>query len=132
MIKLTRNEIAEAVASLGLDPKGAAGALKTPLHLIPPVAKAAQARVHKLGEEKYGPWNWRANKVCLSTYLGAMLRHIDAVIDGVDVDEESGEAHLAHVATSCNIVLDALAHGMLVDDRVNPISLCPTHEPQSK
>ena len=46
------------------DPKGAAGALKAPMHLIPPYALEQTAWVHKLGSEKYGPYNWRKTGVC--------------------------------------------------------------------
>jgi hypothetical protein len=100
-----------------LDPKGAAGALKTPLHLIPPVAAAAAARVHALGAKKYGLWNFRLNQVCTTTYIAAIKRHLDAFLDGEDLDPESGESHIAHIIASGNILIDAANHGTLVDDR---------------
>lgn len=99
------------------DPKGAAGALKTPLSLIPPFAMEQTAWVHKLGAEKYGPFNWRETGVCASTYVNAIMRHLNAWRDGEDLDPESGISHLAHVACSCNILLDADHCGTLQDDR---------------
>jgi hypothetical protein len=108
---------------LNTDPKALAGIHKTPLHLIPPLAKTAQANVHALGAKKYGSYNWRENNVALTVYLGAMLRHIDAVLMGEDTDPESGEHHLAHVAAGCNIVIDAKAFGTLVDDRKDILKL---------
>lgn len=99
-------------------PKALAGSRKDPLYLLPPIAKAAAARVHALGAEKYGKYNWRYQKVAISDYLSAMQRHIDSVVDGMDIDEESGEHHLAHVIAGCNIVLDAQHRGQLVEDRV--------------
>jgi hypothetical protein len=99
------------------DPKGAAGALKTPLGLIPPYAMEQTAWVHKLGAEKYGPFNWRKTGVCASTYVNAIMRHLNAWRDGETVDPESGISHLAHVACSCNILLDAGFCGTLQDDR---------------
>jgi hypothetical protein len=99
------------------DPKGAAGALKTPLGLIPSYAMEQTAWVHKLGAEKYGPFNWRKTGVCASTYVNAILRHLNAWRDGETVDPESGISHLAHVACSCNILLDAGFCGTLQDDR---------------
>ena len=99
------------------DPKGAAGALKTPLGLIPPFAMEQTAWAHKLGAEKYGPFNWRKTGVCASTYVNAILRHLNAWRDGETVDPESGISHLAHVACSCNILLDAGFCGTLQDDR---------------
>jgi len=99
------------------DPKGAAGALKTPLSLIPPFAMEQTAWVHKLGAEKYGPFNWRETGVCASTYVNAIMRHLNAWRDGETLDPESGISHLAHVACSCNILLDADHCGTLQDDR---------------
>lgn len=99
------------------DPKKANGSLKTPLHLLPPSALATAAWVHKLGADKYEPWNWRKNRVCASTYVGAIKRHLDAWIDGEDNDPESGITHLAHIIASCNIMIDAEVFGNLVDDR---------------
>ena len=99
------------------DPKGAAGALKTPLGLIPSYAMEQTAWVHKLGSDKYGPYNWRKTGVCASTYVNAILRHLNAWRDGETLDPESGISHLAHVACSCNILLDADHCGTLQDDR---------------
>jgi len=99
------------------DPKGAAGALKTPLGLIPPFAMAQTALAHKYGAEKYGPFNWRDTGVCASTYVNAIMRHLNAWRDGEDLDPESGISHLAHVACSCNILLDAGYCRTLQDDR---------------
>jgi len=99
------------------DPKGAAGALKTPLGLIPPYAMEQTAWVHKLGSDKYGPYNWRKTGVCASTYVNAIMRHLNAWRDGENLDPESGISHLAHVACSCNILLDADYCGTLQDDR---------------
>lgn len=99
------------------DPKGPAGSLKPQLQLIPPVLSEEAAKAHALGAQKYGPWNWRHNRVEIMTYLGAMKRHIDAFIEGQDIDPESGAHHLGHVATGCGIVLDAARHGTLIDNR---------------
>ncbi len=102
------------------DPKGATGALKTPLSLIPPYAMKQMAWVHKLGATKYGAFNWRKTGVSASTYVNAMMRHLDAWRDGETLDPESGISHLAHIACSCNILLDADYCGTLQDDRNIP------------
>ena len=59
------------------------------------------------------------------TYLGAMKRHIDALLDGEDLAPDSGVHHLGHIAASCAIVLDAGKNGTLVDNRP-PLPLCPS------
>ena len=99
------------------DPKGAIGATKTPLALIPPYAMEQTAWVHRLGAEKYGPYNWRDTGVCATTYVAAIMRHLNAWRDGEDLDPESGISHMAHVACSCNILLDAQHCNTLQDDR---------------
>ena len=99
------------------DPKGIAGKTKPQLQLIPPALNVETAKALSLGADKYGPWNWRENKVEIMTYLGAMKRHIDCLIEGEDIDPESGAHHLGHVAAGCGIVLDARKHGTLIDNR---------------
>lgn len=102
------------------DPKAIHAEKKPQLHLNPAAGSEAQARALELGASKYGAFNWRRNKVNLTTYLSAMKRHIDQIMDGQDLDDESGVHHLGHVMAGCGIVLDAMRHGTLVDDRVNP------------
>jgi len=99
------------------DPKGAAGALKAPMWLLPPVALQQTAWVHGLGAAKYRVYNWRETGVCASTYISAIMRHLDQWRDGEDIDKESGKSHIAHIAASCNILMDAEHCGKLNDDR---------------
>lgn len=99
------------------DPKAVAGAAKPQLQLIPPALNAETAKALALGAAKYGPWNWRTNRVEIMTYLGAMKRHIDAIIEREDIDPESGASHFGHIAAGCGIVLDAQKHGTLIDNR---------------
>ena len=99
------------------DPKGEAGKAKAPLALLPPEALRQAAWAHSNGAAKYGAFNWRENKVCATTYISAMMRHIGQYLDGEDADAESGLSHLAHVIASANILIDAKHCGTLVDDR---------------
>lgn len=103
--------------SLPTDPKGEAGAVKPQLQLIPPAFNTETAKALAHGNAKYGPWNWRVTRVEMMTYLGAMKRHIDAVLNREDLDPESGAHHLGHVAASCAIVLDAMQTHTLIDNR---------------
>ena len=99
------------------DPKAAHGALKAPLWLNPPAAEEAMAFALQLGITKgYGHNNWRKAKVKRSVYLSAMKRHIGRILDGEDIDPESGAHHLGHVMANCAIILDAARHGTLVID----------------
>lgn len=105
------------VSPVGSDPKGAIGATKAPMWLLPPVALRAISWVHGLGNAKYGPWNWRKTRVCASTYISAIHRHLAAWHEREDNDEESGQSHLAHIGACVNILLDAMHHNKLDDDR---------------
>lgn len=102
----------------GLNPKDAIGRQKAPMHLVPPALYEPVARVMQLGAQKYGAYNWRTAPVNLTVYLDAMKRHWDAVVDGEWVDPESEQPHMAHVAASVAIILDALKHGNLNVDLV--------------
>jgi hypothetical protein len=102
---------------MNTDPKASQAIKKPQLQLIPPALNTETAKALECGAAKYGPWNWRDNRVEIMTYLGAMRRHIDAVIEGQDIDPESGAHHLGHVAAGCGIVLDARQHGTLIDNR---------------
>lgn len=102
---------------LGTNPKDMLGIKKPPLELVPPAAMIAVAQVFKLGARKYGPYNWRSNKVRAMVYVGAALRHVLSYLDGEHIDPESGESHAAHAMACLAIVLDADATGNLVDDR---------------
>jgi hypothetical protein len=102
------------------DPKASQAIQKPQLQLIPPALNDETAKALMRGAEKYGFFNWRENRVEMMTYLGAMKRHIDHIIDGDhegDIDPDTGAHHLGCVAAGCGIVLDARKHGTLVDNR---------------
>jgi hypothetical protein len=99
------------------NPKTAQGALKVPLHLVPPSAVHFLALAFKDGAAKYGPYNWREKGVSASVYVGAAQRHLAAFWDGEDLSADAQVHHLAHVMACCAIVLDAMTVGKLNDDR---------------
>jgi hypothetical protein len=99
------------------NPKTRVGALKAPMHLIPPIAEVALAEALADGAEKYGPFNWRSERISTSVYIGAIRRHMAAYQDGEDIAADSGVHHLAHVMACCALVLDAAAIDRLNDDR---------------
>lgn len=97
--------------------KNERGRAKAQVQLFPPagIILGSDAMVH--GATKYGSYNWRSGSVELMTYLGAILRHTLALIDGQDFDEESGKLHLAHILATAAIIADANSCGVLTDDR---------------
>lgn len=99
------------------NPKDLIGEKKAPLWLIPGPALIVLSWVMSLGARKYGPYNWRQQKIKLTVYLAAAQRHILSCLDGEWIDPESGHAHLGHAMACAAIVLDAHATGNLIDDR---------------
>lgn len=100
-----------------MNPKTRLGALKVPLHLVPPSAKHFLAEALANGALKYGPYNWRDEPISISVYYGAAQRHLDAFWDGESLAEDSGVHHVAHAMACCALILDAMVQGKLNDDR---------------
>jgi hypothetical protein len=99
------------------NPKTQYAVKKPSLGLIPKAALEAAAAAHQLGAEKYGPWNWRDNNVSAMVYVNAMMRHIQQWKEVEDNDPDTLASHLGNVIACCGILLDAQAHGCLIDDR---------------
>lgn len=98
------------------DPKSINATQKPQLQLIPPSFNAELAKALELGASRYGAWNWRESNIELMTYLGAMRRHIDRIIDGEMIDPESGAHHCGHIAASCAIIIDAQKNGTMINN----------------
>jgi hypothetical protein len=99
------------------NPKDILGRRKPSLWLVPAALLLYVAKVMALGAIKYGPYNWRAKNVRMTVYIEAAMRHLLALLDGEDLDPESGMPHPAHVSACMGIILDAQANGNLIDDR---------------
>lgn len=101
----------------GKNPKDLLGIKKPPLNLFPPAALIHGAMAMGNGAAKYGPYNWRKNKVIASIYVAAAMRHLASWYDGEEVADDSGVHHLGHTLACIAIILDAYETGNLVDDR---------------
>lgn len=98
------------------NPKDLLGIRKPPLHLVAPALVLWVSKVFGYSAGKYGPYNWREKKVRLSIYLNAIERHLLAMKDGQETDEESGLPHAAHIGANIAVILDARATGNLLND----------------
>jgi len=56
-------------------------------------------RVLEKGAIKYAPNNWK-KKLDRSEILESMQRHLAALMDGQEIDAETGESHMGHI--QCN------------------------------
>lgn len=100
-----------------VNPKKAAGAVKAPMHTLPPLPLVQANNVMAGGNHKYGLYNYRDSQVDAMTYIGAINRHFMLWQDGEDNDQESSQSHLAHIISDCAILLDCLIRGQLIDNR---------------
>ena len=108
---------APAIEFKDTNPKTAFGDSKVPLHLVPLITQVYLALGHGEGILKYGQVNWRASGVKVSTYIGALRRHIGRWIEGEECDPVTGVPHLASALACISIIVDAKHAGVLVDDR---------------
>lgn len=105
----------------GENPKDSYGLAKVPLDIIPASSLIMKAVGLAVGDIKYGPLNWRKTKVQLRIYLGAMLRHTYALLDGQDIDPGTGAPHIAMIEACAAIISDAMYGGAgCVDNRPLP------------
>ena len=99
------------------NPKKAAGAVKAPFHATPELGLIQMENVMAGGGYKYGDFNYHDSKVDAKTYMSAIRRHMLLWKDGVDLDDESQQNHLAHVMACCAIMIEAQGTGMFIDNR---------------
>jgi len=105
---------------LGTNPKDLLGTKKVSLSKVPFSSIVYQALAMEDGAKKYGPFNWRENKVIASIYIDAAMRHLGSWYDGEEVADDSKKPHLGHAMACIGIIIDALETGNLVDDRPLP------------
>lgn len=121
--------IARRSAPKPANPKKAYGDRKVRMDLVPPVLGIYAALKLKEGMIKYGFYNYREIDVEIMTYIGAIKRHLDAILDGEWMDpayseEVNGEMidfpatpHLAGLIASAAIMADSYERDTLIDNR---------------
>ena len=59
-------------------------------------------KVFEFGAKKYKAWNW-AKGMLWSVPTGCILRHAQCMLEGEELDKESGFHHLGHII--CNLIM---------------------------
>ena len=90
------------------------------MHLWPETATIMGTLGLLDGALKYGRSNWREAGIKYTVYLDAMRRHATALLEGEEVDPDSGLPHICHILATAAIIVDAEAAGKLIDDRNYP------------
>ena len=105
---------------------------KLPYHLIDRSMLDTLASVLAYGAQKYAAENWRGG-IEYSRLLGAAMRHLHAINDCEDFDEESGLPHVGH-AMCCLMFLNWMMKTRPdLDDRWKPgAPMAPVAPPQPK
>lgn len=99
------------------NPKQAFGDKKPPLGYLPMSAKLACMEALYDGMLKYGPHNWRDINVEAMTYVEAAMRHLELYKVGEEITRDTLVKNLGAVMACCTILIDAAAHGTLIDNR---------------
>ena len=92
---------------------------KLPYNLLDRTALDAVAQVLAFGASKYSAEDWRGG-IEYSRLIGAALRHVMAVSDGEDHDQETGLPHAAHAICCLMFLLWMMQHRPDLDDRWRP------------
>ncbi|MEO3997163.1 dATP/dGTP diphosphohydrolase domain-containing protein [Mesorhizobium sp. CAU 1732] len=100
------------------NPKQIFGDRKPPLGNLPLTAMLAWLSAHYDGGLKYGLFNWRTCPVEAMTYVHAAERHLRLWSAGEELTRDTRIANLGAVMACCAILIDAEAHGTLIDDRI--------------
>lgn len=112
------------------NPKTLMGALKVPNLSVTPftalirMGQALQYGAYHApradGTKGYGPFNWRDQDIEYMTYTEAAIRHIASAADREDVDPDTGDLqvwHLAEAMATLAILIDAIEHKKVIDNR---------------
>lgn len=84
------------------------------------------ARIMAFGDKKYGRLNWQLG-MSHTEVADSLLRHLTSWMSGEDLDPESGELHLDHVAINAMFLSYFTRYRREFDDRTPT----PTIDPRS-
>jgi hypothetical protein len=86
------------------------------MDLLSHTALLGTARVLSFGAQKYSSDNWRGGMEW-RRLIGAAYRHLGAFQDGENLDPETGECHLHHLACCVMFLQEFYELGLGTDDR---------------
>lgn len=76
-----------------------------------------EASIWAKGAEKYEAGNWQKGQ-SLVKGIDSLQRHVTALLNGEDLDKETGLPHVGHMITCAKIIARAYLKGGEFDDRV--------------
>lgn len=99
------------------NPKTALGGSKPTYVVVPAPVLYEMGAALTEGACKYGSYNWRVAGARVTTYVAAARRHVDAFMEGEDIDPGSGVHHLSKAMAGLAVLRDAMICGNFTDDR---------------
>lgn len=112
---MMNEEEAKEVIKLMREEKGKKNDKNKPrFSLLPWDALEKVVEVMEYGAKKYEENNWKHVKNGYTRYINAAYRHLSAMMQGKDLDPESGLTHIAH-ATTCLLFSLALRDSWRLD-----------------
>lgn len=90
---------------------------KTDISLVSPILTNGLATVMSFGAGKYGRYNYLSGGMKVTRLVSALQRHLLAFLGKEDIDPESGQHHLFHVAANVQMLVDGIHLNNLDDDR---------------
>lgn len=89
---------------------------KAPLDYLEPAADEEISWAVFHGAQKYGRRNYKGVEMRMTTYIGAMERHIAALKRGEMIDRDSGRLHIGHIGACVHVWCGSLEAGTLIND----------------
>lgn len=89
---------------------------KSRVDLLDPEWLEEVGHVLRFGAQKYAPNNWRGG-ISYHRLIGALLRHVFAILRGEDNDPESGLTHAGHASCCIMFLFWMMKHRKDMDDR---------------
>jgi len=99
------------------NPKDIQGRAKPNLSRLPLAPIFETIAALEEGRRKYGPFNWRSEKIDETVYVDAAIRHLCQWIAGENDDPDSGISHITKAIAGLLILRDAQIHGCSIDTR---------------
>ena len=100
-----------------MNPKDIQGSAKPNLSRLPLAPLMEVIAGMEEGALKYGPWNWRDEKISETIYADAAIRHVLQWLARQDIDPDSGLPHISKAIAGLLILRDAQIHGCSIDNR---------------
>ena len=86
--------------------------------LVPQSSLIPMVQVLEFGAKKYGAYNW-VKGLSIRETCESLKRHLDAFMEGEDIDSDSGLSHIGHIQCNALFLSWMMENRKDLDDRIN-------------